>query len=402
MSIARAQLGLVLALGLVTRPEADTRAPYQTGLVRWTAARGLGAWRLLGLARSADGALTLDPVRARHGAEAVPADGGAVYNGGAFLVGEAVSPETPAPFAFSQAIASWAVATPAGTWTETLMRARRGGAWTRWYSLGVWASEPGAVERHSVEHQGDADGTVDTDTLLLDPGRGAPEAFEVKVRLFSGDGLALPRLDGVTVALSTTPQRPRALAPGDPALWGRVLDVPECSQMVYPDGGEVWCSPTSVSMALKFWRGDRGACETQVKATVAGVYDRVYDGHGNWPFNAAYAHSQGFEAYVARFTSLAEAERWIAAGVPVVMSYAWGRGELDGAPVSRSSGHLVLLVGFDAQGNPIINDPAAPRDADVRRTYRRAQVERLWLEHSGGAVYLVYPAGHGLPAERRQ
>ena len=30
--------------------------------------------------------------------------------------------------------------------------------------------------------------------------------------------------------------------------WNQVLAVPECSQMVYPDGGQVWCSPTSTSM----------------------------------------------------------------------------------------------------------------------------------------------------------
>ena len=215
---------------------------------------------------------------------------------------------------------------------------------------------------------------------------------------FSATADAVPRLDGLAIALSTRPRKPRALRPGDPSLWGRTLDVPQCSQMVYPDGGEVWCSPTSVSMALKFWRGDRAACEAQVKATVAGVFDWRYDGHGNWPFNTAYAHSQGYEAYVARFTSLAQAEPWIAAGVPVVMSYAWKPGELDGAPVPRSGGHLVLLVGFDAAGNPVINDPAAASDAEVRRTYRRNQVERLWLEHSGGAVYLMYPPGTKIPS----
>ena len=167
--------------------------------------------------------------------------------------------------------------------------------------------------------------------------------------------------------------------------------------MVYPDGGEVWCSPTSTSMVVAYWEGDAGPCEPKVRAAVDGVYDWIYDGHGNWPFNTAYAAAQGFEAYVARFTTLAQAEPLIDAGVPVIMSLAWGSKDLTGAAVSSSDGHLMVLVGFDADGNPILNDPAAARDEDVQRTYQRSEFEPLWLTSSGGTVYLIYPAGWTVP-----
>jgi Peptidase_C39 like family len=130
---------------------------------------------------------------------------------------------------------------------------------------------------------------------------------------------------------------------------------------------------------------------------VSGVYDRVYGGHGNWPFNTAYAAGQGMEAYVTRFTSMAQAEDWIAAGVPVIISYGWGRNQLTGAPLPASNGHLAVLVGFDAKGNPIVNDPAAPANEAVQRTYQRAELERLWLQSSGGTVYLIYPVGRAVP-----
>jgi hypothetical protein len=106
--------------------------------------------------------------------------------------------------------------------------------------------------------------------------------------------------------------------------------------MVYPDGGEVWCSPTSTSMVLGYWnQNGEGAlsCEDRVRAAVDGVYDWIYDGHGNWPFNTAYAATLGYEGYVARFTSLARAEEYVAAGVPVIMSIAWGTGDLTGADI---------------------------------------------------------------------
>jgi hypothetical protein len=38
-----------------------------------------------------------------------------------------------------------------------------------------------------------------------------------------------------------------------------------------------------------------------------------------------------------------------------------------------------------------MNDPAARSDGEVRRIYPRGQLEALWLEHSGGTAYLIYP-----------
>ena len=103
------------------------------------------------------------------------------------------------------------------------------------------------------------------------------------------------------------------------------------------------------------------------------------------------------EAYVVRFTSMRKVEAWIAAGVPIVFSLAWQPGSLSGAPIPSSDGHLAVLVGFDAAGSPIVNDPAAATDDAVRRLYDRVELESLWLEYSGGTVYLIYPPGHPIP-----
>lgn len=400
--IPRTLIALLLAplLGALITPAQAAGGTYRTGFTRWRAAGGgFAAWQLSGVARAADGTLRLDSASASPGSDPYPAggyNGHSYYNGGSFLVGEALGPSAPSGFAATQAIASWNASTPAGSWIEPQIRAQIGGRWTKWYSLGVWASDSSAVERHSVNLQGDADGTVAVDTLLLAKKLSA-SAFQVKLRLF-GSGGASPSLSSVGLAFSSTPVRPGALAPGSPSRWGRTLSVPECSQMVYPDGGEVWCSPTSVSMVLGYWSHDSGPCAPRVAAAVGGVYDWLYDGHGNWPFNTAYAATQGLEGYVARFSSLAQAEPWIAAGVPVVISYAWKQGSLDGAPAGSSAGHLAVLVGFDAAGNPVVNDPAAASDAEVQRVYNRAQLESLWLEHSGGTVYLIFPPGSATPA----
>jgi len=123
----------------------------------------------------------------------------------------------------------------------------------------------------------------------------------------------------------------------------------------------------------------------------------VYEGYGNWPFNVAYAFTQGLEGYVVRFTTFKQVEEWIAAGVPVIASIAWSKNELTGAPIPSSNGHLITIVGFDAQGNPIVNDPAAATDSGVQRTYIRSEFETAWLKSSGGVVYVMYPANVTVP-----
>jgi hypothetical protein len=152
-------------------------------------------------------------------------------------------------------------------------------------------------------------------------------------------------------------------------------------------------------MVLGYWqrRGgtEPGICEPRVRHAVEGVYDFQYDGHGNWPFNTAYAAvMSSHEAYVMRLRGFDEAEEWLAQGVPLIISYGWAEGELDGAPLPSSAGHLAVLSGFDGMGNPIVHDPAALTNESVPRTYQREQLERLWLRHSGGTVYVIAPRMH--------
>jgi hypothetical protein len=361
--------------------------------------------------------ISLDPVSAGHERdERITDQGFPFYTGSQYQVGTATGPVVEPSFAVSALIPSWNSDTPAGSWLEVLVRVRIGQTWSAWYNLGVWASDDTVLKRHSVANQRDESGSVDTDTLRLKTPAGA---FQVMVRLFSADGHAIPALRLLAMAYSDP--KPVIGGPGmvqptrgdmatrddkatrdSPVAWGRVIDaVPQCSQMVYPDGGNVWCSPTALSMVLGYWQGGQGPCETRVRQAVAGVYDAVYGGHGNWSFNVAYAGAVGYKATVVRFAALADLEPWIVAGVPVVLSVSWnnaGGPSLVGAPVGRSAGHLTLLVGFDTSGNPVMNEPAAPSDQTVRRVYDRLQLEHCWLGASGGAAYLITPRNIPWPA----
>ncbi len=217
-----------------------------------------------------------------------------------------------------------------------------------------------------------------------------------------------PSLGHVAATTSRRPSNsPSTSKPGKVArAGGAVLDVPRYSQMVheghYPqwgNGGEAWCSPTSVSMVLGYYDAlpkekdyswvPEGHTAPWVDHGARMTYDHGYDGTGNWSFNVAYAARLVGRADVSRLPDLRAVERLVADGVPVIISIAFGAGELSGAPISSSNGHLLVVVGFTADGDVVVNDPAADSPAGVRRTYDRAQLERAWLDASTGTAYVL-------------
>ncbi len=317
--------------------------------------------------------------------------------GATYWYGTLESPVVDAAQGFDTVIPSWNAITPAGTWVQIELRVFRptDSHWTTYYNLGVWASGTETIERHSVDGQTDADGYVSTDTLFL---RGAPvySRFQYRLTLFTTNLQVSPSVRLISVMTSDSYKEADGLnIASDQQAWGHELNVPMRSQVIYKKGGSVWCSPTSTSMVLAYW-----GHSVPVPDAAAATYDYVYDGNGNWPFNTAWAGSYGLEAYVTRMSSMAQVEEWISAGVPVIMSYAFAEGELPNAPISSTDGHIMVIRGFDANGNVIVNDPAGPADNAVRYVYDRATLERLWLSHSGGTVYLVYPKGHPIPTDK--
>ena len=76
--------------------------------------------------------------------------------------------------------------------------------------------------------------------------------------------------------------------------------------------------------------------------------------------------------------------------VQAMVRYA--EGELTGAAVLRTPGHLLALTGW--QGDEVlVNDPAAPAAAVARR-YRLDELARVWLERTG-IGYVIFPLPDG-------
>lgn len=381
------------------RPDAPRL--FQGPLFRKRASAGeLAAFELDEVVVNAAGELELEPGGGKAGKDPYAAGsyhGGNYYNGGSFRSGSARSTVWVSAAPFDSVVPSFEVLTPATTWIAISLSVRVGGAWSKEYVLGVWASAKETIARHSVDGQDDAVASVKTDTLVL---KQPADALRYRVELFS-TGAATPRVRAVTAIVADSTAAPRPDSP-TPAARGKLLEVPRRSQMVYPET-DGWCSPTSTSMVLAYFAGRLGkpGLNETVPAAAAAIYDFVYDGTGNWPFNTAHAASLeggALHAIVTRLASLHQVERLIAAEIPVVVSVSYGAGELKGAPVSQTDGHLIVVRGFTAAGDPVCNDPAAASDAAVQVTYARAELEQAW-SHSQRTSYVIWPAGSSAPAD---
>ncbi|MER6995726.1 peptidase C39 family protein [Streptomyces sp. NPDC000410] len=324
----------------------------------------------------------------------------------------------------TEVIASWNAATPAGTWLQVALSGTYSdGTATPWFVMGRWSSGDGAsdIRRTSVDDQTDGKSTIWTDTFSVDdPASGLRlSAYRLRLTLYRAPGSKLtPTVWRAGAMASDIPDR--FTVPASAPRLAVELPVPRYSQNThigqypeYDNGGEAWCSPTSSQMIIEY-HGRKPTAEDlawvnpdfadpQVCHAARYTFDYQYNGCGNWPFNAAYAATyRDMNAVVTRLRSLGELETLIKAGIPAITSQSFLKEELTGAGYG-TSGHLMTVVGFTAEGDVIANDPASDSNEAVRRVYRRREWENIWLRTkrynasgkvvsgTGGVCYLYWP-----------
>ncbi|MFJ9201795.1 peptidase C39 family protein [Streptomyces flaveolus] len=323
----------------------------------------------------------------------------------------------------TEVIASWNAHTPDGTWLQVeLGGTYSDGTDTPWYVMGRWAAGDQDIRRTSVDDQSDGRSSIWTDTFSIDDASTGLRlaSYRLRLTLYRRPGTrATPTVWRLGAMGSDIPDR-FTVAASAPGLAGE-LRVPRYSQEIhkgqypeYDNGGEAWCSPTSSQMIIEYWGGrltaeqlawvDPAYADPQVCHAARYTYDFQYAGCGNWPFNAAYAATfQGLQGVVTRLASLTDLETLIAAGIPAITSQSFLEKELTGAGYG-TSGHLMTVIGFTADGDVIANDPASDDNEAVRRVYKRREWENIWLRTkrynasgkvvsgTGGVCYLYFPA----------
>lgn len=235
----------------------------------------------------------------------------------------------------------------------------------KWHAMGFWSDKPASNKS----------ATVDVDLLTLPK---PATSFRFRAIPEPGSEISLVAvthwMKGETRGFYATPS----------LAWGKTLPVPERSQFAEKTDASRICSPTSLAMVLEY----HGIKRT-TREVAEGVYDHAAKIYGNWPFNTAHAHRvSGLETYVRRCASIEELEDEILADRPAIVSHCWKRGELTGAPLPESKGHLIVVVGFTDWGDIVVNDPAG-RPGKVRRIYKRPEFHRTWLINGSGIMYVL-------------
>ncbi len=266
-------------------------------------------------------------------------------------------------------VLSWNTHAPHGRLQFRILRA--GQPASDWLDHSEW--QPSGAKSFSPEHQG-----VRADVDVVRAGQPF-DGIEVRAR----------DVEFELIAFSSPVHSRPSLPYARDAL---ILDVPVRSQYSpstslrtgEDEGQRGWCSPASLSMLHAFH-----AVDHSVAQTAQAVFDRAYNGTGNWAFNVAYSGRLGLRGVVAHLRNLDHAQRLIERNLPIAISYSWAAGELPGAPLEHSDGHLAVLCGFTRDGDCAVNDPAA---SNVRVVYPRGALEYVW-QRNEGVAYVVAPIG---------
>ncbi len=296
-------------------------------------------------------------------------------------------------FKFNEVIPSWNIGNAKSGAIRIELRINTGSGKSKWFVMCDWSGDKEWSPRQSLDGQKDDFANVLTDTFRTAQ---PTDSVDLKVTLKSKPGSERAKLKLLTLCFSDTSTTHESDSWGPSKYRGSLVDVPQRAQNNYPNGG-VLCSATSTSMMLWHYSKvlNRPELDHDVPEVEASVWDAVYKGAGNWPFNTAYFGSfDGLRACVSRFTGIEDIERLTKAGIPVVCSVSLAL--LQGKPKVKEGGHLVIVVGFQTDGTPIFNDPAF-KDG-VRKTYKRTDFEKAWC-NSDRTVYLMVPENTKLPTD---
>ncbi len=178
----------------------------------------------------------------------------------------------------------------------------------------------------------------------------------------------------LTLARPPAPQGAAGL-PHLPAPRSQTTAPPEVAQRI--------CSPTCVSMVLNLWQRphDWLALVEECRDPASGLY-------GVWPLALRAAARRGSLGAVEVFDGWTEPLAVLQRGIPLITSIRFASGELPGAPLTDTGGHLVVVHAANPREIHVC-DPAAP-DGEVQRMYPAEAFSGAWLRHRG-AAYILPP-----------
>ena len=163
------------------------------------------------------------------------------------------------------------------------------------------------------------------------------------------------------------------------------LNVPFRSQMKEnPEIAQHICSSTSVCAVAEYY-----GIKIEIEKFARITYDEYYKMFGLWWRAIQTAYTFGLNGYVNYFESFKEVEYYLNLGIPVISCISYKKGELTGSKTESSAGHVVVICGFDQNGDIICCDPAEPNEQIGRVVYKRNEYAKAWFSSAGGVGYIL-------------
>jgi hypothetical protein len=307
------------------------------------------------------------------------------------LRGSFVTAPRQTEFEFNEAIPSWNGRAAPGASFRICVRVRAASeSWSPWLECGSWGAPPPREEQPITSFEG---GHVEIDILFAEP---PAREFQFRVDLFRATKeITSPEISLLAFSSSNTTENRELWETLDRGRQARSDFRPSVIDLPVPFRSQKWeapsmamsvCSPTCVAMVLEMF----GVVVDTAQISRL-VLDPDHGIYGNWSRNVQAAAHFGARGYVDRFRSWDHVRRALETGSPIIAAIRFDRGELEQPPCEYSSGHLLVVRGFTADGDIICNDPVLNTEKGGNGCVWKAKdLATAWFDR-GGVGYVLTP-----------
>lgn len=252
---------------------------------------------------------------------------------------------------------------------KVLMRFKQGSTWSPWLTVGYWKNYIWSTYG-ATSYPG---GYIDYDYVVLDDFHFVYQ-WSVQMKRGSDEDLS-PTIDKLSFFVSdertTKDINYSAILSEKPAEIFYPTSFISQYNVNTDIGGNI-CSPTSTVFAIRSYD-----ITVDPYSFAVDNYDTYWGLYGIWPRAIQNASKFNLDGAVTRYRNWGQARDTLAAGGRVVMSV--------GPPLY--AGHLMMLAGFDARGDPVVHDPAK-QNGDTYK-YNKSDLSHSWFD-KGGVAYTFF------------
>lgn len=276
-----------------------------------------------------------------------------------------------APYPWNEGLPSWNGTAPGDSGGfRVSVRVPYMSGWSTWLDVGYWKDDFWPT----VKRTAFGGGMVDIDFVKLDEYATTWQiAVQFKRKSASVTSPTLSRLSFFVSDSRTTDAIDHAALLADKPAAIFITTTFLAQRNVSAEFGGRICSPTTVAMILKSYH-----IQVDPLPFALDTYDPYYDIFGGWPRVVQNASEYGVIGDVVRIRSWSQARDVLARGGRLAMSI--------GEPLY--GGHLVMLAGFTADGDPIVHDPARSHDG-YGHVFNKSDLSHAWFD-KGGVAYCLF------------